>query len=227
MRGAELWICDRGLVEYRKCAALQADVRERVAAGDLPDLLLSVEHPPVYTLGRRSTPEDLPLGDAWYRARGIDLATTDRGGKLTYHGPGQLVGYPIMRVDGVLTYVRRMEAAIVDALGELGIEAGTRDGLTGVWVQDRKIASIGVRLKHGVTTHGFAINVENDLEPFDWVVPCGTPGVGMTSVSRETAGHVGLRDFRAVICAAFCRAHDRSGLEVAPEWLGRPAAVPA
>ena len=127
-------------VDYREAVALQERLRARVQDGELPDVLLLLEHPPVYTRGRRSDPGELPMGEDWYRAQGIDVVKTDRGGKLTYHGPGQLVGYPIMRVDDVVAYVRTMEEAIVAALAEEGIAAGPREGLTGVWVggpQDR------------------------------------------------------------------------------------------
>ena len=109
----ELWTCHLGRIEYREAVALQERLRERVHARELPDLLLLLEHPPVYTLGRRSGPADLPMGEAWYRSQGIDVVKTDRGGKLTYHGPGQLVGYPIMRVDDVIAQVRAMERAII------------------------------------------------------------------------------------------------------------------
>jgi lipoyl(octanoyl) transferase len=183
----ELWVCHLGQVPYREAVALQESLRERVIAGELPDLMLLLEHPPVYTLGRRSAPGDLPLSEDWLRERGIDVVRTDRGGKLTYHGPGQLVGYPIVHVTDVIAYLRGMERALIAALGEAGITAGTREGkeYTGVWVEDRKIASIGVHLSRGVSTHGFAINVDNDLAPFQWVVPCGLPDVRMTSLAAE------------------------------------------
>src|SRR3954451_22200311 len=119
----ELWVCRLGTVEYTEAAALQERLRERVRDGELPDLMLCLEHPPVYTLGRRSQPGELPLGEDHYRAQGIDVVRTRRGGKLTYHGPGQLVGYPIMQVGDVLGFVRTMEHAIASALGEIGIEA--------------------------------------------------------------------------------------------------------
>src|SRR5436190_985821 len=112
------------------------------------------------------------MGEEWYRLQGIEVEETDRGGRVTYHGPGQLVGYPIMETADVPEYVRTMEAAIVAALSEEGIAAEVRDGLTGVWANDRKIGSIGVHVSRGVTTHGFAVNVDNDLQPFEWIVPC-------------------------------------------------------
>jgi len=179
----ELWVCHLGVVDYREALVLQERLRAARQEDELPDVLLTLEHPPVYTRGRRSG----PMGDV----HGIDVVETDRGGLVTYHGPGQLVGYPIVRVDDVVGYVRTLENALVRALVEEGVvdaRSRPREGhrYTGVWVEDRKIASIGVHLSHGVSTHGFAVNVENDLEPFSWIVPCGLDGVQMTSLLRET-----------------------------------------
>jgi lipoyl(octanoyl) transferase len=192
MRGdrPELWVCHLGTIEYREALVLQERVRSARQAGELPDVLLTLEHWPVYTRGRRSSSGELPMGEDWYLMQGIDIIETDRGGKVTYHGPGQLVGYPIVGVDDVVGYVRTLEQALVAALGDEGVSARARPDegpdYTGVWVQDRKIASIGVHVARGVTTHGFAVNVENDLQPFQWIVPCGLDGVQMTSVIRET-----------------------------------------
>ena len=119
----ELWVCHLGRVEYREAAALQERLREQVQAGRLPELMLLLEHPPVYTIGRRSDEGDLPFGEAFYRERGIDIVRTPRGGQLTYHGPGQLVGYPIMHVASVPEYILTMERSIVAALGDAGVEA--------------------------------------------------------------------------------------------------------
>lgn len=212
----ELLVSRLGALDYRAGVALQEDLRDRVTAGSLPEVLLLLEHLPVFTRGRRSTPEELPLGDDWYRRQGIDVIQTDRGGKITYHGPGQLVGYPIMRIDDVLVYLRTMEQAIIAALADVGVDAHSRPGrgFTGVWVQERKIASIGVHIARGVTTHGFAVNVDNDLAPFDWVVPCGLPEVQMTSVRRETGRDGGFEAFRARMAARFCEAYARSPREV-------------
>src|SRR3954470_8560912 len=187
----DLWTCHLGRVEYREASALQERLRERVVAGELPDLMLLLEHPPVYTVGRRSDAGDLPFGEAFYRERGIDIVRTPRGGQLTYHGPGQLVGYPIMHVASVPEYILTMEKAIVRALDDAGVAAATKLGHkhVGVWVGERKIASVGVHISHGVSSHGFAVNVTNDLDPFTWVVACGLPEVQMTSVRAEaTAG---------------------------------------
>ncbi len=187
----ELWVCQLGLVDYEEALSLQERVRAARQAGAVPDVMLALEHPRVYTRGRRSAPGELSMGEAWYRERGIEIVEVNRGGKITYHGPGQLVGYPIVAVDDVVQYVRTLERALIDALGQEGVSARARveDGpdYTGVWVQERKIASIGVHVARGVTTHGFAVNVDNDLEPFSWVVACGLDGVAMTSLATERA----------------------------------------
>ena len=187
----EIWVCHLGVVEYGEALDLQERLRAARQEDELPDVLLTLEHPPVYTRGRRSRVGELPMGEDWYRAQGIDVVETDRGGLVTYHGPGQLVGYPIVRVDDVVGYVRSLENALVRALvdeGVVGARSRPREGhrYTGVWVEERKIASIGVHLSRGVSTHGFAVNVENDLQPFSWIVPCGLDGVQMTSLLRET-----------------------------------------
>ena len=178
-----------------------------------PDHLLLLEHEPVYTRGRRTKPEELPMGEAWYRSQGIDICDTDRGGAVTYHGPGQLVGYPIMRIGSVHEYVANLERVLIAALADEGVEAEVRDGLTGVWAPKGKIGSIGVHVSRGVTTHGFAVNVDNDLQPFEWVVPCGMEGAQMSSICKETgeAGH--MDSFREALLARLC------------EQLGREARV--
>jgi lipoate-protein ligase B len=187
---ADLWVTTLGEVPYRDALALQERLRGARQANIVPDCLLLLEHPPVYTRGRRAEPGDLPLGEDSYRTRGIEVADSDRGGQVTYHGPGQLVGYPIMRIHSVHDFVRTMERAMIAALADEGIPAQVRDGLTGVWAGDAKIVSIGIHVSRSITTHGFAINVDNDLEPFDWIRPCGIDGARMTSVAGET-GHTG------------------------------------
>jgi lipoate-protein ligase B len=235
----ELWVCHLGHVPYSDGVALQGTLRARRLAGELPDTLLLLEHPPVYTRGRRSGAQDLPFPETFYRARGIDFADTDRGGKLTYHGPGQLVGYPIMAIDDIGRYLRTMEGAIIAALDEQRIVARSRaaEGIdyTGVWVRERKIASIGVHVSLGITTHGFAVNVENDLEPFSWVVACGLPDVQMTSIAAElgAAGAPGVACFRKEMAYRFSNAHGRRARLVTPRTLGidaplaSPPAAPA
>jgi lipoyl(octanoyl) transferase len=244
----DLWVCHLGTVAYLDGVAIQETLRERRIAGELPDVLLLLEHQPVYTRGRRAGAEDLPFPEGFYRAKGIDVASTDRGGKLTYHAPGQLVGYPIMGLDDIGRYLRTMEAAIVDALAQHGIAARSRhdEGIdyTGVWVEDRKIASIGVHVSRGVATHGFAVNVENDLDPFLRVVACGLPDVRMTSIAAElerprerragrlSAAHesaargVGVACFRKGMACRFCLAHGRRQRLVSPARLGIAATQP-
>jgi lipoyl(octanoyl) transferase len=204
---AELWVAQLGTVPYRDGVELQEALRARRQAGELPDLLLVLEHPPVYTLGKRTEPGDLPMGEDWYRARGIDVCGTDRGGRVTYHGPGQLVAYPVMAVERVRDFVHTMEDAIVAALADEGIEAEVRETpFTGVWVGDAKIGSIGVRVSGGVSTHGLAVNVDNDLQPFEWIVPCGIDHVRMTSVSKETGRGRSLPCFRKRMAWRFSEA---------------------
>jgi lipoyl(octanoyl) transferase len=222
----ELWVCRLGLVGYEDGVALQERLREAVLESALPELLLLLEHPPVYTRGRRSDAGELPMGEDWYRMQGIDVVRTQRGGKVTYHGPGQLVGYPIMRVDDVKQYVCTMQQALVAALAAEGLEAQIREGweYTGAWVGERKIASIGVHVSRGVSTHGFAVNVDNDLQPFEWIVPCGLGDVRTTSVCAQTgrAGH--MASFTEHMTDAFADAFGRTAVDVAPERL---APVPA
>ncbi len=181
---AELWTTHLGRVPYREALDLQHRLRAARQEGAIADTLLLLEHDPVYTRGRRTGPGELPT------RTDVEVVDVDRGGKLTYHGPGQLVGYGILAVDDVLAYVRTLERAMVAALAEEGIEARSRSDegrdFTGVWVGPRKIASIGVHVQRGVTTHGFAVNVDADLTPFTQAVACGLPGVAMTSILAET-----------------------------------------
>jgi lipoyl(octanoyl) transferase len=209
-----IWCDRRGLVPYADAFEMQKRLEAARQAELVPDALLLLEHPPVYTRGRRSAAGELPMGEDWYRAQGIDIVDTDRGGQITYHGPGQLVGYPIMSLrpyrDDVQQYVRRMESAIIASLADVGIEAGPIEGLTGVWTHEpRKIASIGVHVSRGVTTHGFAINVNNDLQPFEWIVPCGIENCRMTSVTRELHAQFGMDRFMDIVSREFGVAYGR------------------
>jgi lipoate-protein ligase B len=207
----ELWTVHLGVVPYREALALQHRVRAARQADAVPDVLLLLEHPPTYTRGRRSGPGELARGEAWYRDQGIEVVGVDRGGKVTYHGPGQLVGYPIVRTCDVIAHVRTIEDVLIAALEREGVAARSRpeDGAdyTGVWVADRKIASIGVHVAHGVTTHGFAVNVDNDLDPFTWVVACGLPDVAMTSVAHETGRAGRLPCLGREMAFRFAQAH--------------------
>jgi lipoyl(octanoyl) transferase len=245
----ELWVCHLGTVSYLDAVALQERVRAQRQANELPDTLLLLEHSPVYTRGRRSAPGELTLGEDFYRERGIDLVETNRGGRVTYHGPGQLVGYPIMGVTDIGSHLRTMEAAIIASLAYEGIEAHSRSNegpdYTGVWEGPRKIASIGVHVSRGISTHGFAVNVENDLDPFSWVIACGLPDVEMTSIASElgvsnprhadydSAAPVVETDdqgerlycFRKRVAHSFCETHGRRQRIVSPQRLGIDAPI--
>jgi lipoyl(octanoyl) transferase len=223
----EIWVCHLGEVSYPEGLAIQERIHARRLAGELPDTLLLLEHPPTYTCARRSGSDDLPFGEDFYRARGIEVHPTDRGGRSTYHGPGQLVGYAIMRVGHLDPFLRAMEDAIIAALAEEGIAARSRhrEGIdyTGVWVSDRKIASIGLHLSHGVSTHGFAVNVDNHLEPFSWMIACGLPDVSMTSIASELSAEPSepsFERFRTVMAERFCQAHLMRERPVSPRCLG-------
>jgi lipoyl(octanoyl) transferase len=215
----EVLVVRAGLIPYGEARAAQKHLEAARLAGELPDLLLLLEHPPVYTRGRRSTPDELPMTEDAYRDRGIEIAETDRGGRVTYHGPGQLVGYPIISLkpygDDVHDYVRRLERTMIDALSDWEVEAVVSDGLTGVWTPNgRKIGSIGVHVNRGVTTHGFAININNDLEPFEWIVPCGIESCRMTSVARERHAEQDLADFATAVRDRFGLVYGRTPVEI-------------
>lgn len=223
----ELWVCHLGRLPYREGLALQERVRDAREAERIPDTLLLLEHDPVYTRGRRAEPGELPFPEAWYAERGIAIVDVDRGGKVTYHGPGQLVGYPIVRTDHVVDHVRGMERAMIAALAEAGVAARSRSDegpdYTGVWVQDRKIASIGVHVRRGIATHGFAVNVAMDPEPWTWIVPCGL-SAPMTQVAAEAPGAEDVACFRKRMAHAYARELGVKQRIVTPARLGR---VPA
>ena len=215
----ELWCARLGQLPYDEARDLQKRLEAGRQAGEIPDVLLLLEHPPVYTRGRRSEPGELPMGEDWYRMQGIEVCDTDRGGQVTYHGPGQLVGYPIVDLapygNDVHRYVRGLERVMIGSLADHGVEAEVIEGLTGVWVggrppQGRKIGSIGVHVSRGVTTHGFAINVNNDLQPFEWIVPCGIEGCRMTSLGRELGSEQDLGRFMDTVTDRFGEVYERA-----------------
>jgi lipoate-protein ligase B len=196
---ARLGLIDLGRRPYAEILELQRALCRQRMAGELrEDLLLLVEHEPVITLGRGTRPTSLPLAPAELERRGVEVAEVERGGDVTYHGPGQLVGYPILDLrehrEDLHWYLRQLEAALIAALGALDVAAERNPGLTGVWTSGRKIASLGIHVKQWVTFHGFALNVSTDLRGFDLIVPCGIEGVTMTSVAAE----LGRRDAAAL-----------------------------
>jgi len=202
-----------GTVDYRAAWQLQRELADaRVAGG--PDTLLLLEHPSVYTAGRRTLPEERPVD-------GTAVVDTDRGGKITWHGPGQLVGYPIIGMAeplDVVNFVRRLEESVIKVCAGLGLETGRIEGRSGVWVQAshvggiaapaRKIAAIGIRVSRATTLHGFALNCDCDLAAFSPIVPCGIADAGVTSLTAELGRRVGVEDVMAPVAEAVCDAVD-------------------
>ncbi|HEY7479260.1 MAG TPA: lipoyl(octanoyl) transferase LipB [Gemmatimonadales bacterium] len=209
---APLRVEDLGRRSYAHVLELQRELRRRRIAGELgEDVLLLVEHPPVITLGRGTRQSSLPLSPSELARQGVEVFEVERGGDVTYHGPGQLVGYPILDLrahrQDLHWYLRRLEDVLIHALGRLDIEADRNPGLTGVWTAGRKIASIGIHVKQWVTLHGFALNVTTDLDPFDLIVPCGIRQVVMTSVASELLRQDSdglMAEARTLVVEAFC-----------------------
>ncbi len=197
-----------GSMDYEKAWALQRRLVQEVAEHARPNTLLLLEHPAVFTLGRRSKPEDILVPRETLVALGAHVVEVDRGGEITFHGPGQLVGYPIVNLrdwGGPLRYVRALEATLINSLAEFGVSAHRIEGLTGVWVGDEKIAAIGVRISGGVTSHGFALNVNTDLRWFQYIVPCGIRGKGVTSMKRALGRRIDLQQVAEVVAACLGR----------------------
>jgi lipoyl(octanoyl) transferase len=205
---SELWINRLGLLGYAEALDLQrAAARDRISGAIPEDVLLLVEHPPVVTLGRSTKEKNLLVSPQLLAARGVELFEVERGGDVTFHGPGQLVGYPIIDLKrhrkDLHWYLRQVEEVLIVALGRIGIAAERNPGLTGVWTQGRKIASIGVHARDWVTWHGFALNVSTDLSYFDLMVPCGIEAVTMTSVARELGpGAPGIDEVGSLVAVA-------------------------
>ncbi|MFB9359034.1 lipoyl(octanoyl) transferase LipB [Actinoplanes nipponensis] len=201
MTTSTLQVLRPGLVDYREAWETQRRLHDAVVAGTQPDTILLLEHPSVFTAGKRTEPMDRPLD-------GTPVVDVDRGGKITWHGPGQLVGYPIVKLPDpidVVAYVRRVEQLLIDVCAEFGVATGRVEGRSGAWVRadergpDRKIAAIGIRVARGVTQHGFAINGDCDLANFDRFVPCGIRDAGVTSLSAELGRPVTVGDLLPVV----------------------------
>lgn len=201
---------DLGSIPYAEALALQSDLVGRRRSGEIPDQLLLVQHPHVITLGTSSSRSHVLADETKREALGVELIEVGRGGDVTYHGPGQLVGYPILDLKpdrkDVHRYLRDLEHVLIRVLERIDIRAVQIPDLTGVWVDGRKIAAIGVRVSSGwITSHGFALNVSNDLSYFDTIVPCGIPDVSVTSVSQELGRRMGVADLAPTVAEAFSR----------------------
>ena len=214
-----------GRLGYAEATAFQDRLARRLKDGDGEDgeHLLLLEHPPVITLGRNARPADVLLDPAALEARGVRVERTNRGGQVTYHGPGQLVGYPILNLGpdrrDVGRYLRDLEEVLIRTLGRFGIAAARQPGLTGVWAGGEKIAALGVHLSRWVTTHGFALNVSTDLSRFGLIVPCGLRDRGVTSMGRILGSAPGLEEVARALVPEFGAVFGRS--------MAAPAAAPA
>jgi lipoyl(octanoyl) transferase len=213
----ELVVRNLGTVAYGDALEIQKDLVDKRRLGDIPDQLLLLEHPHVITLGTSSHSDNILVDDAERALLGIELFETGRGGDVTYHGPGQLVGYPIFdlkpdRCD-LHRYVRDIEDALMRALRAFGLECGRKEGLTGVWLGEEKIAAIGVRVSSGwITSHGFALNVSTNLAFFDSIVPCGIRDHGVTSIERALGRPVAMADVCRQVTASFAAVFELEAL---------------
>ena len=224
---AQLSVVDLGRRPYVEVLELQRTLcRERMAGDRQRDLLLLVEHEPTITLGRGTREASLPVSRDELVRRGFTVAEVERGGDVTYHGPGQLVGYPILDLrehrEDLHWYLRQLEAALIAALDTLGVRAERSPGLTGVWTGGRKIASLGIHVKQWVTFHGFALNVSPNLEAFDAIVPCGIHGVVMTSLSLELGRHDAARLWTETREAVIKKFGETFGYDRVEEEAGLP-----
>lgn len=201
------FMVDLGRMEYRSCWDLQERVHAARVAERIPDTLLFVEHDPVLTHGASFDPANLLLTAEQYRERGIDVVKTDRGGDVTYHGPGQLVAYPIFDVrphgGDLHKWLRDLEEAFIHVLAKFELEGYRFPPHTGVWTRERKIAAIGIRVSRWVSMHGIALNCSNDLSPFSLIIPCGIQGYGVTSLSRETGREVSMQEAMPLVVSSF------------------------
>ena len=234
--GPEMLVCRLGRMSYESAWSWQQDLRRDRLHGTEAgaDLLLLVEHPPTYTLGRSSRPEHLLANSAALEREGISLFYIERGGSATYHGPGQLVGYPIVNLKNrerdVHLFIRNLEQVLIGALSAFGVEAGTREGLTGVWIEaeQKKIASIGIHVRQWITMHGFALNVAPDLRHFSWIQPCGFDSGVMTSMAQWMAETPDLEAVAFEVTRQFEKVFECSTREVGVEELERmPRNCPA
>lgn len=211
-----------GRVEYPAAWSWQRELFLSRLEGDVDDTLMLLEHPPTYTLGRRAAEEDLVYDLSQRLARGISLYEVDRGGRATYHGPGQLVGYPILALGeryDVAAYLRKLEEALIRTCADFGLEATRDPDNTGVWVGKNKIGAIGVKITRGITMHGFALNVATDLSMFEGIVPCGIQDRWVTSIEQETGDTPATKEVASIAANHLADTFGRSLLWTHPDAL--------
>ncbi len=201
-----------GTIDYAEAWSLQRELFLARLEEDIDDCMMLLEHPPTYTLGRRAGPEDVVYGEHQRAAKGIALYKVDRGGRATYHGPGQLVGYPILALGDrydIVSYLRKLEEALIRVVAELGVTADRDPEHTGVWVGPNKLAAIGVKITRGITMHGFALNVSTDLSMFRGIVPCGLEDRWVTSIEAESGRKMSVKEVAAIAARHVAEVFDR------------------
>ena len=204
-----LRVRDLGRLDYQAAWQVQLETHAAVASGDAPPTLLLVEHPPVITFGKKGGRRNLLADETFLTSQGFSLYDIERGGDVTYHGPGQLVGYPILPIGRkVRNYLRNLEAVMVNVLAQYGLESEGSPGYAGVWVGDEKVVAIGVAIKRNVSFHGFAMNVYTNLEHFTYIVPCGLADKGVTSLSKLIGRHVPLEEVKPKLVEEFKKTFD-------------------
>jgi len=208
------YLIDLGTMDYRDAHQFQVDcVQWRNREKGRTDIFLVTEHPPVFTLGKRGGRESLTVGEEFIKNRGVDIVQTERGGDITYHGPGQVVVYPIIHLRearlSVKSYVDMLEEVMIASAADFGVKAARDDRNRGIWVGNNKIGSIGIRVRHGVAFHGLALNATLDFEHFSWIQPCGLAGVGVTSLARESKHPIDFSDVKKNIIHQLSRVFNR------------------
>jgi len=213
----EFQLIDLGIKDYKETWDFQHELFDKRVKGEILDTFLLVEHPHTYTLGKTADVNNLIFNKEQLAQKGINVYNIDRGGDITYHGPGQLVGYPIIDLKNwkqdTHLYLRGLEQIIINSCKQFGLEMGRKEGLTGVWIEDRKIAAIGIKVSRWVTMHGFAFNVNTDLNLFNGIIPCGITDKAITSLEKETGNSIKLNEVKEIIVKEFMNFYDYDSFE--------------
>jgi lipoyl(octanoyl) transferase len=208
----ELLVCDLGLIDYQKAWDLQLEFHQKRRLGEVPDILFICEHPHTYTLGKVAGKENLLYSENELKNKGISVFEIDRGGDITYHGPGQIVGYAILNLEewkkDTHLYLRSLEEVLIKTCGDYGITSGRNDKFTGVWIENRKICAIGIKVSRWITMHGFAFNVNTELNLFDGIIPCGIQDKGITSLNKEIEVKINIEDVKQKVINNFKNVFD-------------------